>query len=385
MTKSFCGVVYILSATLVSILLSTSLANADGTYAFEAAYTGEIWANVEGGIEKDEAYIDILDLTLEVDAEEAWGLQGGTFFGYAFFTGSGNLSENIVGDAQTVSNIDNSSVFRVMELWYEQAFGNDQSLRFGLYDLNSEFDAIDRAGLFINSSHGIGAEYAQSGENGPSIYPVSSLTLRYFHSLNDHFSYRLAVLDAVPGDPDDEDKNTIDLSSDDGALIAFELNYQTDRQRFGLGTWHYTEKTEEISGGSDENNGGFFAFIDHKILSADSDGRDLSAYLRYGIAKDSVNQLDSYLGAGIVYTGFMDSRPNDSIGFAIAKANNGDDYRNATPGSESSETNLELTYRIEISDRITLQPDIQYIINPGTDSSLDDALVIGLRFELSLF
>ena len=30
-----------------------------------------------------------------------------------------------------------------------------------------------------------------------------------------------------------------------------------------------------------------------------------------------------------------------------------------------------------------LQPDVQYIINPGNDPDLDDAVVVALRFELS--
>ena len=31
---------------------------------------------------------------------------------------------------------------------------------------------------------------------------------------------------------------------------------------------------------------------------------------------------------------------------------------------------------------LAIQPDIQYVINPGTSKSVDDALVIGTRFEI---
>jgi len=31
-----------------------------------------------------------------------------------------------------------------------------------------------------------------------------------------------------------------------------------------------------------------------------------------------------------------------------------------------------------------IQPDLQYVVNPSVDALLDDALVIGLRLELSL-
>src|SRR3546814_3364842 len=34
------------------------------------------------------------------------------------------------------------------------------------------------AGLFIGSPHGIGTDFAQSGQNGPSIFPSTSLAAR---------------------------------------------------------------------------------------------------------------------------------------------------------------------------------------------------------------
>ena len=41
----------------------------------------------------------------------------------------------------------------MLELWYEQGCHGRRALgKGGLYDLNSEVDAIDTAGLFINSS-----------------------------------------------------------------------------------------------------------------------------------------------------------------------------------------------------------------------------------------
>jgi porin len=51
-------------------------------------------------------------------------------------------------------------------------------VKIGLYDLNSEFDVIEAAALFLNPSHGIGPDFAQSGRNGPSIFPVTSLAIR---------------------------------------------------------------------------------------------------------------------------------------------------------------------------------------------------------------
>ena len=45
------------------------------------------------------------------------------------------------------------------------------SILIGRYDLNTEFYRLQSAGLFLNSSFGVGPEFSQSGRSGPSIYP----------------------------------------------------------------------------------------------------------------------------------------------------------------------------------------------------------------------
>jgi carbohydrate-selective porin OprB len=51
---------------------------------------------------------------------------------------------------------------------------NQFSVLAGLYELNSEFYRLQSAGLFLNSSFGIGPEFSQSGLEGPSIFPSTS-------------------------------------------------------------------------------------------------------------------------------------------------------------------------------------------------------------------
>jgi porin len=46
------------------------------------------------------------------------------------------------------------------------------------------------------------------------------------------------------------------------------------------------------------------------------------------------------------------------------------------------ETVFELTYRTRLAPWLALQPDAQYIIDPGTDPALGNALAVGLRFEI---
>ncbi len=56
--------------------------------------------------------------------------------------------------------------------------------------------------------------------------------------------------------------------------------------------------------------------------------------------------------------------------------------QNAVPVA-GAETAIELTYLLQIGKRLALQPDLQYVVRPGTDPTRKNALAVALRFELS--
>ncbi|MDY6947185.1 MAG: carbohydrate porin [Pseudomonadota bacterium] len=138
------------------------------------AYTGEGWRNVSGGVRRDGAYLENIDLIATIDAERALGWSNTTLLVSGLHNNGPTLSERIVGDIQTVSNIDTDGATRLYEAWVERAFEGG-ALKVGLIDLNSEVDVNETGALFINSSHGIGPDFSQVGENGPSIFPVTGL------------------------------------------------------------------------------------------------------------------------------------------------------------------------------------------------------------------
>ena len=107
-------------------------------------------------------------------------------------------------------------------------FQDRLSILAGLYDLNSEFDVIENAGLFLNSSHGIGADFAQSGENGPSIFPSTSLTARLKIQPFKHFYIQAAALDGIPGNPDVDHGTHVHLGDGDGTLLTLETAWFSD-------------------------------------------------------------------------------------------------------------------------------------------------------------
>ncbi len=371
-------------------------------FSFEAVYTGEVSNNQSGGIRHETVYLDNIDLTLSVDAEKAAGWKGATFFIYSLINHGGSPSEN-VGDAQGVSNIDAPHAWKIYEAWFQQNLFDDKlSVLAGLYDLNSEFDAIETAGLFFNSSHGIGPDFSQSGQNGPSIFPTTSAGIRVKIQPTESWYFQAVVLDGVPGDPENPRGTHSRFDKDDGALLTVEIAWLTGTGeesdapygKTALGVWRYTEDFDDLrdvdaSGNpvKRSGNGGVYLLAERSVYREKNDSsQGLAVYGRYGIADDDVNQFDSYLGGGLVYTGLIPGRDEDQAGLSVAVAHNGNKFKRASKDAgasvNSSETTLELSYRAQVNPWFAIQPDIQYVIHPGTDPAVDDAFVIGTRFEV---
>ena len=80
---------------------------------------------------------------------------------------------------------------------------------------------------------------------------------------------------------------------------------------------------------------------------------------------------------------FSSARDEGQLGFGITQAHNGDDFRAAALTADTpvdrAETTLELTYSDKLTPWLAIQPDVQYVVNPGTDKALDNALVFGAR------
>lgn len=356
----------------------------------QIGYIGDLLHNASGGIRNGSAYLQNVDAVFTFDLGRIVGNGSGSLFAYLLWNDASTFSDQYPGDAQGVSNIDAERALRLYELWYEHRPANALSLKVGLYDLNSEFDAVDASALFLNSSHGIIPTYSQTGESGPSIFPVTSLSARLQWEFGKGDLLRYAILDAVPGDPENPSATAVKLSSREGVLHALEYNREfSGGPRFGLGAFSYSAEFDAIretdAGGNPlrrGGNNGWYGFAEGTASFGGANRQTVSAFIRYGTANGALNPFDRYIGAGMMLSGFVPRRPDDQIGVSVAMARCGADFR-AANNARSHETAFEFTYVLPIADRLQLQPDLQYILNPGADPGLENALVIGVRLELN--
>jgi porin len=280
-----------------------------------------------------------------------------------------------------VSNIEaGTRALRLYEAWIDQRIGKNLSIKVGLYDLNSEFDSLEAAGLFVGSAHGIGADISQTGLNGPSIFPFTSLAIRVRKSFAAGFSIRAALLDAVPGDPDRPGRTEIRLSSEEGALAIAEFELPLPRGKLLLGHWRYTADFEDFGGSKGRGNAGVYLRGETELVRIGQ--RRIDGFFRLGTAAGRLNMFDRFASAGVKLTGVFGKNMDDEAGLAVASARTSQLWRDVN-GSERSETVVELNYRRGVLPFLTLQPSLQYVVSPSANPAFENAFVVGLRAEVT--
>lgn len=295
------------------------------------------------------------------------------------------FSDEVVGDSQVISNIEAASAFRALEAWVElTADDGRHRLKAGPVDLNREFDRQEVGSLFLNSSHGIGPEISQSGANGPSIFPTTTTAVIYGLDAGD-WGLRTGAFNALAGDPESPGKTVVPLPGEDGVLLIAEAERTFETGRAYFGAWAYST-VAPLPGGAESGAGerwrsrGTYAAIEATLVQVPA-GATLDGWARVGFANADVLPVGTYFGGGLRY-----GTPDHAIGLAVAHARLGDSALDAADlhgqGADRAETNIELSYLRSLAPGVSIQPDIQYVLNPGWDPAVEHALVVGLRFSV---
>jgi porin len=401
-----------------SVLVSPS-ADAQATLADSGravttafSYTGVLTGDVAGGTRRGATFGGAAAVQLTVLLERLVAWRGAQLFVFALDTHGGSPTD-LVGAVQAVSGIEAPPALRFEEVWLQQnLLENRLSLLAGRYDLNTEFYRLQSTALFINSSFGIGPEFAQSGVAGPSTFPFTALGGRVAFKPSSNVVWRAAVLN---GSPVDRQGGAVRLfAPGDGALLVAELALldrpdtaalprdrrfligrgpvRTYSRKVALGVWYYTARFPDLaqtlpSGAPVEHSGsrGAYAIADQTVWSAQPSPRALTVFAQLGVGDSRVNRVGRFVGGGLTLTAPIAARPSDAVGLATATAFIGSHYKRASKsaGTLNAETTVELTYLAQLDARLSVQPDIQYVIHPGATRATKNAVVPGFRFALT--
>ena len=195
-----------------------------------------------------------------------------------------------------------------------------------------------------------------------------------------------------------------DINGRDGALVALETSYlvnQSPNDRGLIGTYKlgaFIQQGDYSSFGSQAakalnpgkplrrgTNVVGYGVADQELFK--NGQYTVEAFVRVGFGTPNYSFVHDYFDAGFNFIGFVPTRPLDVTGIAVARSGISGQFSNAqiAQGSRgfTSETVVEATYRVQIAPWGSIQPDLQYSINPSAERGSRNAFISGIRTSIA--
>ena len=395
MVRSLKPVLIILTGILTAMFTTagefTTFKNDQGIDLF-FDYTGEVMSNVSGGDHTGSGYNGLASFGIDADLGQALGWQGLTLrLSGMDLHGSGIGSR--VGDMLGVSNIEGYASARLYESWVEKSFAHESlSLRAGLLLADEEFSTVDTAGPFLNATFGWPEFISMNTLNtGPAFY-VPALGLRLLWEPSQAWYGQVGVFDGDTfdspegGDTINRHGLHLELGNGQGTFSMVEVGYRHYQAQdadgfpgtYKLGGWWHSGEFEDFRGGP--ANGGIQGVYSsgEQMVFREYGDQGLSLFVRAGFAPEDRSAIDYSFQVGLNYVGLIAGRDIDTTALGLSHAHITDDLSGRT-----SESVIEAAYEFVMSDDFIIQPSVQWGNDPGATGELDDALVLGLRVNLS--
>jgi porin len=356
--------------------------------------TESLFGNVAGGVKQGATLQGLTEATLQADLDKSIGLAGGTIYASALQIHGRNFSPYYLDNLQNVNTTEAQDGTRLWELWYDQTLAHGLlDLRIGQQSIDQEFMVSQFGGVFSNMMSGWPILTTADLYAGGPAYPLSSLAVRLLVTPSREFAVQAAVFDDNPpggsfdDDPANHDAGGIRFNLQDGALFITEANVSlpaTDLPgTYKIGGWYdsgWFGDFDATPSGRMHGNYGAYAMADQTIWA--SGARSLNFLFRILGAPADRNLVDLSANAGFTITAPLAHRPYDILAMEVGIA-----HANGTAPVHGIETALELTYAAQIRRWLVLQPDVQFIVNPGAGQynparpgqHLHNAWVVGVR------
>jgi len=412
--------------------------------SFAVQETSEVLGNATGGIRRGAEYDGLTQAILQLDTQRAFGHYGGLFNVSALQIHGSNLSAMNLATIQTASGIEADRATRLWELWYQQKFLEEDRLdiKLGQISADQEFLVSTNALYFVNTMFGWPALPSYDLPGGGPAYPLSAPAVRLRYRPINALNLLLGVFDGSPvndnsGDPQQRNASGTSFPVHGGVLVFTELQYSYPSlgsmvypgqsaplaRTWKLGAWYDSERFADerldasglpladpaSSGVAASHHGDFsvYAVADQMLWRNAADPNNtLNGFARLmGAPQADRNLISVSLNAGLVYHEPFRNRSDDTFGVGmgyvhVSSALSGYDRDVAAYALASgplaqtgfypiqgSEAYLEATYQWQVRPWLQIQPDLQYVFNPGGGISnpnqpnalVHDELVLGVR------
>jgi len=154
---------------------------------------------------------------------------------------------------------------------------------------------------------------------------------------------------------------------------------------YRVGFWYDPQPKPRLTHGVKRDDMGLYVSCDQmvykEVKDAPADSQGLGLFARWGYAHSDVAEITQFWSVGGQYQGLVPAREDDVVGVGVAQGVLSDYVPSA--GRETNETAIEAYYNARVFPWLNITVDLQYIMHPGADSSVDNAVVIGIRAQMS--
>ena len=395
---------------------------------FGFVYTTEGLASVRGGIKRAGVFDGKLETLIGVDFGKLAGWNGLTLFANIFhLQGNGGPGRNLVGNLNTISNIEALPTTRLSELWLQQTFlGGMASIRAGQLVVDTEFLFSQYFSFFISSDWPTNP--AVNIPSGGAAYPLSTPGIRLKVDPTPQTTALLGVFNGDPAGQCGQDaeicnRHGLNFRVNDPPYLLGEVQYRynqepTSRGLAGgvrFGAWHHFGRFDDlrydINGFSLASplstglarrlrgNDGVYAVLDQQLYRPPG-GDANSGVLFFGRAAYSTPDRslnDFYLDAGIIFAGLIPERPADAFGASFLYAHISNQARGLDRDTQAFtgvlvplrdyELSFDISYAATIVPGWIVQPNLQLVFHPGGHipgnaspiEPIRNAVVVGVR------
>lgn len=362
----------------------------DRGVTFAGSYTLD-WQGVwSGGVRRGAGTRSVLDFNITIDSLELARYEGGTLF--ADFYSSDMRERPEPGSVQSFSSLETGdNVDQLAELWYEQVLLDGVlRVKVGKVDANSEFAFTGPAGEVVNGSAAVSPNIL-----GMPTWPDPATSVNVFVYPVERWYIGGALYDGALGvdgiHTGRRGPSTFfsDERSDEWFWIGETgLSWSgwlgMSRGRAGGGVWHHTGEWERFDGEFEDGTTGFYLFSEQLVWDPTGDDaeddRGLWLFAQYGYADDAVSEIGDHIAAGALLNGTFPGREDDAAGVYVSWVGlSGEEGA----GFTEDETAIDVFYKFIVTPFVSVKPDLQWFINPGGAGEIDDALVGGLRLEVT--
>jgi len=185
--------------------------------------------------------------------------------------------------------------------------------------------------------------------------------------------YIIANISDAGSDPTNPLKNFETFFSNNDYFKSVEVGWITSKDRFFFDNIHLTYWHSDGSDVTASLPGWGIAF------SATHYFKDTwLPFIRGGYAKDGGTLLQKSLTTGV---GYQLVQGGNLLGAAIGW---GEVNETSWTSGLDDQITMELFYRIQLSTRIALTPDLQYVINPAINPDASSIFIWGIRARLAM-